>query len=105
MLQPYPDGVSSRRTTVTSLLAHGCAVVTTRGPLTEGLWQESGAVDVVAPTPAELAQAVMPLLARLNGHRSGVPRASCMDACSASIARLRCCCGDTGGNPPRWPDG
>lgn len=44
LVQPYPDGVSARRTSVMAGLAHGLAVVTTKGRLTEGLWQESGAV-------------------------------------------------------------
>ena len=44
MLQPYIDGVSSRRTSMMVGLSHGVPVVTTTGRLTEALWQESGAV-------------------------------------------------------------
>ena len=44
MLQPYPDGISTRRTSVMSGLAHGRAIVTTSGHLTESLWTETGAV-------------------------------------------------------------
>jgi glycosyltransferase involved in cell wall biosynthesis len=44
MLQPYVDGVSSRRTSVMAALAHGRPIVTTAGKLTEDLWAESGAV-------------------------------------------------------------
>jgi len=62
LLQPYPDGVSARRSTAVSLLAHGAAAVTTLGHLSEGLWAESGAVDVVALDPAALARAVQRLL-------------------------------------------
>lgn len=43
-VQPYPDGISSRRTTAMSCLAFGRAVVTTRGHLTEPLWSDVGAV-------------------------------------------------------------
>jgi glycosyltransferase involved in cell wall biosynthesis len=44
LLQPYPDGVTTRRTTTVTALAHGVPVLTTSGPLTEALWAESGAV-------------------------------------------------------------
>jgi len=44
LFQPYPDGVSSRRTTVMTPLSLGIPVVTTTGPLTEPLWDASGAV-------------------------------------------------------------
>ncbi len=44
MLQPYPDGVSSRRTSAMAALAHGLPIVTTSGRLTEPLWAESEAV-------------------------------------------------------------
>src|SRR3989454_5722187 len=44
LIQPYPDGVSSRRGSVMAGLSHGLPIVTTVGHLTEGLWAESGAV-------------------------------------------------------------
>ena len=44
LVQPYPDGVTSRRTTVMAALSHSRAVVTTSGPLTEAFWELSGAV-------------------------------------------------------------
>lgn len=44
LVQPYPDGVTTRRTTTLAGLANGVAVVTTRGALTEDVWIESGAV-------------------------------------------------------------
>ncbi len=44
LVQPYPDGISTRRTSVMAGLAHGLPVVTTKGALTESLWEESGAV-------------------------------------------------------------
>jgi glycosyltransferase involved in cell wall biosynthesis len=43
-VQPYPDGISSRRTSVMACLSCARAVVTTHGSLTEPLWAESGAV-------------------------------------------------------------
>jgi glycosyltransferase involved in cell wall biosynthesis len=44
MIQPYPDGVSSRRTSLLAPLAHGVPIVTTAGPSTESLWSDSEAV-------------------------------------------------------------
>jgi hypothetical protein len=46
-VQPYPDGVSGRRTSVIAALSHGKAVVTTSGHLTEDFWKRSGAVALV----------------------------------------------------------
>jgi glycosyltransferase involved in cell wall biosynthesis len=50
MVQPYPDGVSTRRGSTAALLAHGRAIVTTNGIATERLWNVSGAV---ATAPAD----------------------------------------------------
>jgi glycosyl transferase family 1 len=44
MVQPYPDGVSTRRSSTSALLAHGRAIVTTNGVATEQLWNDSEAV-------------------------------------------------------------
>jgi glycosyltransferase involved in cell wall biosynthesis len=38
MVQPYPDGVTSRRSSLMAALSHCRAVVTTSGHLTEPLW-------------------------------------------------------------------
>jgi hypothetical protein len=46
LLQPYPDGVTSRRTTAMAGLFARVPVVTTQGKLTEGLWQEERAVKL-----------------------------------------------------------
>jgi glycosyltransferase involved in cell wall biosynthesis len=46
MLQPYPDGISGRRTSAIAALAHGIPLVTTLGPLTEAFWADSGAVSL-----------------------------------------------------------
>ena len=46
LLQPYPDGVTSRRTTAMAGLLAGVPVVTTQGRLTERFWQEGAAVKL-----------------------------------------------------------
>ena len=63
MLQPYPDGVSSRRTSAMTALSHGVPMVTTTGWLTEPLWQESGAAVLVPVDGEALAVAAARLLA------------------------------------------
>jgi glycosyltransferase involved in cell wall biosynthesis len=54
LVQPYPDGITSRRTSVMTCLSLGRPVVTTSGHLTESWWRESGAVVLanVADAPA-----------------------------------------------------
>ena len=44
LLQPFPDGVSSRRTSVMAGMKLHVPVVTTRGRLTEPLWDTTAAV-------------------------------------------------------------
>jgi glycosyltransferase involved in cell wall biosynthesis len=63
MLQPYPDGVSSRRTSVMVALSHGRPVVTTSGDLSEPLWFDGAVVLAPADRPDELAAATVSLLA------------------------------------------
>jgi Glycosyl transferases group 1 len=76
MLQPYPDGITARRTTATALLAHGAAIVTTTGELSEALWGESGAVQLVARDPERLAGAVDALLRNPDAQASARRRAT-----------------------------
>ena len=76
MLQPYPDGISSRRTSAMASLAHGVAVLSTDGWLTEPIWRASDAVALVAAgDPDALAAEAERLLrspeARLQLARSG----------------------------------
>ena len=63
MLQPYPDGISSRRTSAMVALSHGRAIVTTAGWLTEPMWAEAGAA-ILAPVddPHALAAAAATIL-------------------------------------------
>ena len=44
LVQPFPDGISTRRTSAIAGLAHAQPIVTTQGALSEPLWAGSGAV-------------------------------------------------------------
>jgi glycosyltransferase involved in cell wall biosynthesis len=63
MLQPYPDGITTRRGSAMAPLSHGVAVATTAGHLTESLWaaSESVAISPVSE-PATLASIAAGLL-------------------------------------------
>jgi hypothetical protein len=63
LLQPYPDGVSSRRTTAMAGLANGVPVATNRGPLSEPVWFDlAGAAVADNPDPAGIAAAACGIL-------------------------------------------
>jgi glycosyltransferase involved in cell wall biosynthesis len=53
LIQPYPDGITTRRTSAMAGLQHGVPVVTTSGALTEPIWMESRAVALVSVEDAE----------------------------------------------------
>jgi len=54
LIQPYPDGITTRRTSAMAGLQHGIPIVTTLGALTETTWAES---RPVALAPADDADA------------------------------------------------
>ena len=70
LVQPYPDGISSRRTSAMASLALGRPILATRGHLTEACWEE-GAVRLVdaaeeIPTQASELLANADALAKLG---------------------------------------
>jgi len=73
MLQPYIDGVSTRRGSTMIALAHGVPVVTTSGSFTEPLWAES---DAVALAPVEDLPALVETTQRLLPDMLGRKRMS-----------------------------
>jgi hypothetical protein len=62
LIQPYPDGATTRRTSLMVGLSHGKTIVTTSSEVTEPLWQQSDAVGI---TPSGDAQAFIKLLREL----------------------------------------
>jgi glycosyltransferase involved in cell wall biosynthesis len=63
LIQPYPDGVSTRRGTIMAGLSHGRPIVTTRGLLTEPFWEASYAL---AMAPAKDPKRIVSLVRQLQ---------------------------------------
>ncbi len=61
-VQPYPDGVSARRTTAMAPLANGVPVVSNAGLFTEPQWEAAGIPLAAIPDAAALAAEVLNLL-------------------------------------------
>ena len=55
LLQPYTDGVTTRRTTAMAGLALGVPVITNDGMLTESIWRDEPGV-ALAPSPEAIAR-------------------------------------------------
>jgi glycosyltransferase involved in cell wall biosynthesis len=58
LLQPYPDGITTRRTSAMAALAHGRALVTNSGHLTEPIWSERGSVAIAPDNDTAAAAAL-----------------------------------------------
>jgi glycosyltransferase involved in cell wall biosynthesis len=67
MLQYYPDGVSTRRTSVMACLANGVPVVTTTGWLSEPVWDLDAAV---ALAPADNLAAIVAVTTNLLADKA-----------------------------------
>jgi glycosyltransferase involved in cell wall biosynthesis len=63
LLQPYPDGLSTRRGSAMAGLGLGVPLVSNTGPATEAVWQDSGALALARePTGAAVREAAERLL-------------------------------------------
>jgi glycosyltransferase involved in cell wall biosynthesis len=67
MMQPYPDGITARRTSALAALAAGVPMVTNRGSLSESLWTDAGGVTTVPePDGRALGEATLRLLSHAD---------------------------------------
>lgn len=83
MLQPYPDGVTSRRTSMLTAMALGVPTVTNTGTLTESFWRElAGPALVDGPDGRALGERAVELIADTKSH---LQRGT---ACRSSYERL-----------------
>jgi len=93
LLQPFPDGVSSRRTSAMAGLANGVPVVTNLGALSEPLWPGGAVAAATTPDPSEVARLAAWLLAgpevRANLGRRGATLYRDTFSLEHTIARLR----------------
>jgi len=94
MLQPYPDGITTRRTSVMAGLANGVATVASSGALTEPVWAETGAVAFApAGDAAAFAAAADALLgdasARAELARRGAAEYAARFSMAHTVAILR----------------
>ena len=76
LLQPFPDGVSTRRTSVMAGMKLGVPVVTTRGRLTEPLWDAARAVRLSGVGDSHALAAHVADLLRAPGERERLIRAA-----------------------------
>lgn len=84
-VQPYPEGITSRRTSSMAALAHGRPIVATEGDATEPQWRERGAVALVraGDAPAIVAEverlAADPRARAVMGSRARTLYEDCFD--------------------------
>jgi glycosyltransferase involved in cell wall biosynthesis len=75
LVQPYPDGLSTRRGSAMAGLALGRPVVSNLGPLSESLWSAVRCVGLApGPDPGALATAAEAVLALSPGDRAEMGR-------------------------------
>jgi glycosyltransferase involved in cell wall biosynthesis len=93
-VQPYPDGVSTRRTSAMGVLALGVPMVTNRGAATETIWTTGCVAITDDGTPAAVAARAEELLLASRTRRAELGRRGLqlyrdMFAVEHTIAKLR----------------
>jgi hypothetical protein len=102
MLQPFIDGISSRRTSAMAGLANGVPLISNLGELSEPLWAAVGCIGLArSPCPVELSNAAEAVLSMRPEQRSAMGRQAMALYCDKfgidhTIASLR---------NPRWRNG
>ena len=93
LVQPFPDGISSRRTSAMAGLANGLPIATNLGALSEPLWAHGGVASIPIPDPTALGRLAAELLAEPTARealgRSGLALYRNRFAIEHTIARLR----------------
>ncbi|HET6841838.1 MAG TPA: glycosyltransferase family 4 protein [Candidatus Angelobacter sp.] len=74
LIQPYADGISTRRTAAMAVLASGRPLLTTSGHSTEPFWRESGKLAIV---PAQDTEAFTARAIELLKNKSERERMAC----------------------------
>ena len=72
LIQPYPDGASSRRTSLMAGISHGIPVLTTAGHLSESVWRDCAAVSLVPANDTRALLALAHALLRSPEERSRI---------------------------------
>jgi glycosyltransferase involved in cell wall biosynthesis len=90
LMQPFPDGISTRRTSAMAGLALGVPIVTSDGHLTDSVWRTSGAVSL-APvgSAAELGRLCLQLLQDAEKREALGQRGKALYAERFSLERTR----------------
>ena len=79
MVQPYIDGISSRRTSAMNVISRGVPLVSNLGHLSESLWAESEAVALApSPDPVPIAAACIRLLCGESKRRQFANKAAAL---------------------------
>jgi glycosyltransferase involved in cell wall biosynthesis len=93
LIQPYPDGVSTRRTSAMTALANGVPLVTNLGALSEPLWEGGAVAAAQVPDGIAVARLAVNLLtnptAKQDLGRRGAAIYKDSFALEHSITRLR----------------